>query len=587
MKKIITLMIAVITVASSFAAVTVKKVSRGEKVAPAVTRVAQQRVKVSQLVTAPVKSDVKSKAIVKAPTRNAAEDYTWADSAYVFPTGTFFAGLFSENGEWGYNYTFPSCIIPPGVEVEFAASSLGDNWEYFLSGWDDEAEIATGKTLKGTFNYDGATSYADAPYLTQHGDSIFQANYAVHYGGSGSMFSSADGEFSEMLGFHDVNDPDFDLSPVLALLKKDAYADGDAFWTKQSAEELGVDNLVVTGCGEFISKPVAPLTLSKVNFATLLAGSKGATMSCLVLPVNDGVVDLENPLATGECKLEKDYPVTDGSLNVYEASFELMHLDAEGLESNEPILIDQDVVVVINFDDDRFEYMRPYGWFRNEQPSLNPVGVTMLNGFVGGEQTGTFIQSNAFKYTDGSVLVGACLTYDFAYQQLVPDAESYAIPAEGGEVEANFISTVPADEWYLGEAPDYEIPEWLSVQSTDYVFHYSNVTDVDLYAGERKLTFSADALPEGETGRSFDLRITFPGMDKVIRITQGEVAPEFAKGDVNGDGAVGAADIACLVNVLAGLEDEAKYEGRADVTGDGAVSAADIAAIVNILAGLE
>jgi hypothetical protein len=56
---------------------------------------------------------------------------------------------------------------------------------------------------------------------------------------------------------------------------------------------------------------------------------------------------------------------------------------------------------------------------------------------------------------------------------------------------------------------------------------------------------------------------------------------------VNGDGAVGAADIACLVNVLAGLENEATYAGRADVTGDGAVSAADIAAIVNILAGLE
>jgi len=215
------------------------------------------------------------------------------------------------------------------------------------------------------------------------------------------------------------------------------------------------------------------------------------------------------------------------------------------------------------------------------------VGVTMLNGFVDGEQAGTFITSNAFQYSDGTVLVGACLTYDFAYQQLVPDAESYAIPAEGGEVEANFISTVPAEEWYLGEAPDYEIPEWLGIQITDYVFHYSNATDIDLYNGESKLTFSADALPEGETGRSFDLRITFPGMDKVIRITQGEVAPEFAKGDVNGDGAVGAADIACLVNVLAGLEDEAKYEGRADVTGDGAVSAADIAAIVNILAGLE
>ena len=67
-----------------------------------------------------------------------------------------------------------------------------------------------------------------------------------------------------------------------------------------------------------------------------------------------------------------------------------------------------------------------------------------------------------------------------------------------------------------------------------------------------------------------------------------DLTDPFKKGDVNGDGNVGATDIACVVNVLAGLEDAAQYGGRADVTGDGgAVTAADIAAIVNILAGLE
>jgi hypothetical protein len=63
---------------------------------------------------------------------------------------------------------------------------------------------------------------------------------------------------------------------------------------------------------------------------------------------------------------------------------------------------------------------------------------------------------------------------------------------------------------------------------------------------------------------------------------------EAVKGDVNGDGEVGATDIACVVNVLAGLESAEQYGGRADVTGDGgAVTCDDIAAIVNFLAGLE
>ena len=73
--------------------------------------------------------------------------------------------------------------------------------------------------------------------------------------------------------------------------------------------------------------------------------------------------------------------------------------------------------------------------------------------------------------------------------------------------------------------------------------------------------------------------------DRFIRFSK---VPQSVRGDVNGDGAVTATDIACVVNVLAGLEDASIYEGRADVTGDGgAVTAADIAAIVNILAGLD
>ena len=58
-------------------------------------------------------------------------------------------------------------------------------------------------------------------------------------------------------------------------------------------------------------------------------------------------------------------------------------------------------------------------------------------------------------------------------------------------------------------------------------------------------------------------------------------------GDVNGDGEVGAADLAVVVNILAGIDNAANYDGRADVNKDGEVSAVDIASIVNILAGLN
>lgn len=63
--------------------------------------------------------------------------------------------------------------------------------------------------------------------------------------------------------------------------------------------------------------------------------------------------------------------------------------------------------------------------------------------------------------------------------------------------------------------------------------------------------------------------------------------PAGKKGDVNGDNAVTATDISCIVNVLAGLEAAETYQGRADVNRDNAVTAADISSVVNILAGLE
>ena len=64
-----------------------------------------------------------------------------------------------------------------------------------------------------------------------------------------------------------------------------------------------------------------------------------------------------------------------------------------------------------------------------------------------------------------------------------------------------------------------------------------------------------------------------------------ETAAVYPKGDVNGDGKVTSADIAIIVNRLAGL-DFFDYANREDVNGDGEITAADIAEVVNILAGL-
>ncbi len=57
---------------------------------------------------------------------------------------------------------------------------------------------------------------------------------------------------------------------------------------------------------------------------------------------------------------------------------------------------------------------------------------------------------------------------------------------------------------------------------------------------------------------------------------------EIVKGDVNGDGAVDVADIASVINVMAGSADVSS--AQADVNGDGVVDVADIATIINEMA---
>ena len=122
---------------------------------------------------------------------------------------------------------------------------------------------------------------------------------------------------------------------------------------------------------------------------------------------------------------------------------------------------------------------------------------------------------------------------------------------------------------------------WASI--ADYRFGAEGVEDypvVENQAMPLGLDGTSTAFKIGAGEWTFNLNMTA----RTLTVTKGQ--PAGYNFDVNGDGQVTATDIACIVNVLAGLEPASKYNGRTDVNKDGNTTATDISMIVNHLAGL-
>ena len=85
---------------------------------------------------------------------------------------------------------------------------------------------------------------------------------------------------------------------------------------------------------------------------------------------------------------------------------------------------------------------------------------------------------------------------------------------------------------------------------------------------------------------------TWDGPTMVIHGVEEELGTPALLGDVNGDGTVDVADIAAIIDVMAGVSfnpnanPEADNNHKADVNGDGSVDVADIAMVIDIMAGI-
>ena len=99
----------------------------------------------------------------------------------------------------------------------------------------------------------------------------------------------------------------------------------------------------------------------------------------------------------------------------------------------------------------------------------------------------------------------------------------------------------------------------------------------ELKAAEDLFTYRSH---EAET----DVKNENSALEKAIKAYLEAPAEETINGDVNGDGSVDVADIAAIIDVMAGtIVPEASASGNADVNKDGNVDVADIAAVSDIM----
>ena len=370
-------------------------------------------------------------------------------------------------------------------------------------------------------------------------------------------------------------------------------------WTSNSAWTtlLGVDTAYTIGFAELIPYPGRPYTISNVAVPTYVIANAGAKVVLKLVKVTDDGVDLDNPIS------EATYTFAAAKSFGYEAlTFTLKNVDPfTGLPTTDPIVVDGDVMLVVDWTDEGISYFTPmfaesdyevYAKHKQDGSTgyldLTAYALVQLpdgtvrfpyasnGGFYGSADNGYFVSYSSMMSYD--------ITYPFLYTE---DELEREVAVEGETIDMTLNADRSSDEFIVSgdEAGETDYPEWLSIEFVDG--EYSGTTSAGEayteYDGTVATTITAEALPEGVKGRKAEVYITIPTQVIKLVIKQGEVEDEpdpGITGDVDGNGIVNGSDVTALYNFLL---NGAEVAGNADVDGNGTVNGSDVTALYNLL----
>lgn len=571
MKKILTLLFAVVTVAA-FAAPAVQK---AHKLQPQKSEAkVEMQAKMGDLYT--------GKAGMM-------KDFTsGVDTMYLTPKGTFYSAFFPYNGSFYYSYNL--ALIPTNIETTWTNISTGIasdtyDWMYFNPAIDEEylTPVEGQKDLVATFpNYPGwwiaprlfATAYSEAD---DDAKNYYAFDGAVFMGGKWEDDVNGDGttmtgmyQFSPRAAYSDIMRTQFgagygDDANVFFPDLPDAYK-------PEGAVDGKIQNFI-----QYFNYPGKPYTFSRIQFYAMCTADAGKTLTAKVCRVENNVIDTENPIA--EATYEFPAAVM-GEVVALDFFFEKEDPEL-GLTEEDWLLIDGEIGIVIEGVND-CEDISPIlnAMSRAADLAHDELYERYCNGYSlwyfydnAGEVVDAKIYPCHMGYYWGSgddsglpnnLLLS--INAQMAFIETVADnATEYTIPAEGGNVTLELKASEPYDAWNVED-----IPSWITINAEDIMDEEDGS-----YTGYTTLTINVEPNNNGT------VVYTLPGTE--FKLIVGDGGAVVVPGDVNGDGVCNSGDVTILYNYFLDGATEGMVNG--DVDGDGNITSGDITFIYNLLLG--
>lgn len=571
MKKILTLLFAVVTVAA-FAA---PKVQKATKLQP-------------QKSEAKIEMQAQKGDLYTGKAGMMKDFESGVDTMYMTPTGTFFSAFFPYNGSFFYSYNL--ALVPTNIETTWTNISTGIaadtyDWLYYNPSIDEEylTPVEGQKDLVATFpNYPGwwiaprlfATAYSEAD---DDAGNYYNFDGAVFMGGKYEADVLGDGTtLTNMYQFS----PRADYSDIMRTQFGAGYGeDANVFFNDlpDSYKPEGAVDGKIQNFIQYFNYPGKPYTFSRIQFYANCTATAGQTLTAKVCKVENNVIDTENPIATATYEFPAQVMDETTAIDFY---FEKEDPEL-GLTEEDWLLIDGEIGIVIEGVNE-LEDISP---ILNAMTRAADVAHDELYGHFCNGYALWYFYDNAGEVVDASILpchmgyywgsdddsglpenLLLSINAQMAYIETKADnATEYTIPATGGNVTLELKASEPYDAWNVED-----IPEWMTVEATD-----SLDTEDNSYAGYTTLTINVEPNNNGE------VVYTLPGTE--FKIIVGEGGGNVVVGDVDGDGTVTAGDVTILYNIL--LDNNFTGAVNADQDGDGEITAGDITIVYNILLG--